>query len=528
MQKLEKKKGERMRILSQIFKAGRNLTGKLSMNKNKAARMQQRTLRKMLLKAEYTEYGKEYDFTSILESENLYDSFRKMVPLSDYSKMYTWWQRSYHGERDICWPGKVKYFALSSGTSEGASKFIPVTTDMLKAIKKASLRQMFSIAKTDLPKDYLTKHYLMIGGSTDLTFNGEVFSGDLSGITTQNVPFWFDRLSKPQMEIRKERDWEEKIAQITAEAKKWDVVMIAGVPAWIQLLFENIIKTYNVNSIHDVWPHFSVYLHGGVALEPYKKSLDALMGRPIMYFETYLASEGFIAYQSKLDSKGMKLVFRNNMFYEFIPFNKDNFRENGELKEDPEIISIADVEINKEYAILLTTCAGAWRYMIGDVVKFVSLDECEIKITGRTKHFLSLCGEHLSVDNMNKAIEILANEYSVPFNEYTVKGVPHGNFFAHQWYIACDSNHMDKAAFKKRLDEVLKELNDDYATERLHALKDIHVELVPSSFFIEWMARNGKLGSQNKFPRVLSNDRYADWVAYLKEKGVGAAPIAAE
>ncbi len=506
-----------MSILGQILEQGKSFSEILRFNRKVAQRYQMNTLKKMLYKAQNTAFGKEYGFSDILIAKDIYQTFQEKVPVSNYSLMFPWWQRAYKGEANVCWPGKTKYFAMSSGTTEGASKYIPFTTDMMKAITRASTRQMIQIVKTDIPKDYLAKNYLMIGGSTDLHFDGKVYSGDLSGITASNLPGWFERFSRPGDEIRREKDWKDKIARIAKHAPEWDVVMIAGVPAWIKLMFETIIEKYHLKTIHDLWPNLMVYLHGGVALEPYRKSLDALTGKPLMYFETYLASEGFVAYQRKLDSTGMRLVLKNNMFYEFVPFTSENFTETGEMKPNPQVLGLDEVEEGKEYAILLTTCSGAWRYMIGDTIRFTNLDQCEIKITGRTKHFLSLCGEHLSVDNMNKAIEMLSEQYNCPIAEFTVKGVPYQGFFAHQWFIACDNNHMNPASVRIKLDDALKFLNDDYKTERLHALKDVLVELLPEKVFMSWMEKKGKMGSQHKFPRVLSDELYADWVQHVKE-----------
>ncbi|MBL7836649.1 MAG: GH3 auxin-responsive promoter family protein, partial [Bacteroidetes bacterium] len=296
----------RKKILKQLVNAGKRVALPFAFNQEKAYRHQMRTLKKLLQKAEHTEFGKHYNFKEILDSKLLYKAFKQHVPLMDYSGMHLWWQKAYNGAENITWPGKIEYFALSSGTSEGSSKYIPVSQDMLKSITRTSLRQIISIAKTDIPKDFLTKDYLMISGSTSLYFNdeGKTYAGDLSGITSGNVPGWFDRFSKPSHDIRSEKSWQNKIDRMVEEAPNWDVVAIAGVPAWIQILFENIIERYHLKTIHDLWPNFSVYIWGGVAIEPYKKSLDHLMGQPIMYFETYLASEGFVAYQAKRDGKG--------------------------------------------------------------------------------------------------------------------------------------------------------------------------------------------------------------------------------
>lgn len=510
----------RKRILKQIVNAGKRVALPFALNQEKAYRHQMRTLKKLLEKAENTEFGKTFGFKEIIDSKFLYKAYKQNVPLMDYSKMHEWWQKAYNGSENITWPGKIEYFALSSGTSEGASKYIPVSQDMLKSITRTSLRQIISIAKTDIPKDFLTKDYLMISGSTSLYFNdeGKTYAGDLSGITSGKVPGWFDRFSKPSHDIRGEKSWQNKIDRIVEEAPNWDVVAIAGVPAWIQILFENIIERYHLKNIHDLWPNFSVFIWGGVALEPYKKSLDELMGQPIMYFETYLASEGFVAYQAKKDGRGMRLNFRNGMFFEFVPFNENNFDENGNLRPDAVTLNIKQVELDKEYAIILTTCSGAWRYLIGDTVKFVDLDNCEIRITGRVKHFLSICGEHLSVDNMNTAISMLSDELGAPINEYTVKGITKNNRHMHKWYIACDKKGLSEKEIAAKLDAYLCEVNDDYATERKHALKEVSVKLLPSDVFISWMQEQGKFGSQNKFPRVLTNSKYNEWLEFL---GVG-------
>jgi hypothetical protein len=241
------------------------------------------------------------------------------------------------------------------------------------------------------------------------------------------------------------------------------------------------------------------------------------MGKPIMYLETYLASEGFVAFQTSPNSKGMKLNFKNGMFFEFVPFNELNFDETGNMRPNAVALSIKQVELHKEYALLLTTCSGAWRYLIGDTVKFVDLEDCEIKITGRTKHFLSVCGEHLSVDNMNKGIERLSETLNVPINEYTVKGESEDKNHVHQWYIACNDKSVKPEEASALLDTYLCELNDDYATERKHALKEVKVKLIPSELFLNWMLEQGKYGSQSKFPRVLTDAKYKEWVDFVNK-----------
>lgn len=512
----------RKKILKQIVNAGRRLTLPFTLNQDKAYRQQLRTLKKLLSKAEHTDYGKAYNFSAVLKSKTVYRSYKQLVPIMEYSKMHEWWQKAYNGSENVSWPGKIDFFALSSGTSEGSSKYIPVSEDMIKSITKASLRQIISIAKTDIPKDYLAKDYLIIGGSTSLYFNdqGDTYAGDLSGITSSNVPGWFDRFSKPSPDIRSEKSWQIKIDRMVEEAPDWDVVAIAGVPAWIQILFENIIAKYRLKNIHDIWPNFSVYIWGGVAIEPYRKSLDALLERPIMYFETYLASEGFVAYQAKKGASGMRLNFKNGMFFEFVPFNEDNFDEDNNLRANASCMNIRQVKKDQDYAILLSTCSGAWRYLIGDTIRFTDIESCEIKITGRTKHFLSVCGEHLSVDNMNTAISQLSDFLGEPINEYTVKGISKHKAHSHLWYIACDKEGLDEKEIAAKLDEFLCLCNDDYATERKHALKEVKVKILPLNTFILWMQEQGKFGSQNKFPRVLSNSKYDEWLQFLSDQTI--------
>lgn len=299
------------------------------------------------------------------------------------------------------------------------------------------------------------------------------------------------------------------------DANEWDIGLIAGVPAWYQLLFEKITEHYQVENIHQIWPNLNVFIHGGVSFQPYKNSFSKYLGKEITYLETYLASEGFLAYQDA-GCKHMKLVLDNGIYFEFVPFNNLNFDEEGQLNELPEIIPIEDVEEFKDYAILISTCAGAWRYLIGDTIQFVSKSNNEIIITGRTKMFLNLCGEHLTVDNMNKAIRLTGEELGIYINEYSVCGVPYKGFFAHHWYIGIEGAYANPQQIKEVLDKNLKKLNDDYATERSAALKDVLVDVLPLKIFYEWMDKNGKFGAQNKFPRVLKNDRLKDWQHFIK------------
>ncbi|MFZ1807767.1 MAG: GH3 auxin-responsive promoter family protein [Cyclobacteriaceae bacterium] len=510
-----------MAILGTLLKKGIKLRENLEQEYSSPAELQKQELKHLLITASQTEFGKYYGFQNILkhfrkEDREFYDSFRAVVPIHDYNKIYEdWWHLSLKGAKNICWPGRIKYFALSSGTSESSSKYIPVTKEMTKAIQKTSIRQILTLSKYELPNNFFGAGILMIGGSTHLNRKGSYFEGDLSGIQAARLPFWFQHFYKPGKKIAKTRSWDAKLEDIVKTAYEWDIGIIVGVPAWIQILLEKIIDHYKVKHIHEIWPNLSVYVHGGVSFDPYKKGFAKLLGKPIHYIETYLASEGFVAYQAFPERKSMRLVLNNGIFYEFIPFVDKNFNSSGEVKPDAESLYIDQVEEGKEYAILLSTCSGAWRYLIGDVIKFVSVEESEIIITGRTKHFLSLCGEHLSVDNMNKAIEVVSDEMNIDVKEFTVAGVPHGSLFAHHWFIGTN-DEVDAKVLRDKLDQRLKELNDDYAVERSAALKEVKVDIFPVKTFYDWMESKGKTGGQNKFPRVLKKAQLDEWMDYLE------------
>ncbi|MFH1120080.1 MAG: GH3 auxin-responsive promoter family protein [Bacteroidota bacterium] len=510
-----------MPILGSIIKSAIELPGKIPLEKirrSKPEKQQAATLRKLLRSAQYTSFGEAYDFAGILKKKDIVKAFRQQVPVHDYNSIHQmWWYRTLNGEAFVSWPGKVKYFALSSGTSEASSKYIPVTADMLKAIRKTSIKQLYILPKYNLPRDFYERGILMLGGSTHLHFNGTYYEGDLSGITTGNIPFWFQHFYKPGRRISKERDWTTKLDEIVKNAKDWDIGVVSGVPAWVQILMERIIKHYDVKTIHDVWPNLSIYVHGGVSFAPYAKTFEKLLSKPLIYIETYLASEGFIAFQSRPDTNAMQLVLDNGLFYEFVPFNEENFDTDGEIRQNATSCTIDCVEEGKEYALLLSSCAGAWRYLIGDTIKFTSKALSEIVITGRTKHFLNLCGEHLSQENMNRAIQLLEEQLNIPVPEFTVAGIEHDSMFAHKWYLGTtkDPATIDLQAIRERIDQNLKDLNDDYRVERIAAIREVIIEVLPLHLFYDYMKLRGKEGGQNKFPRVIKNEKLAHWEAYL-------------
>jgi hypothetical protein len=489
-------------------------------------RQQLKVLKRLLRIARFTQFGQAYKFDQILMSRHPGKKFQQLVPTYNYSKLYEeWWHKAVEGTPDVCWPGLVKYFALSSGTSEASSKYIPITKELIRSNNITSFKQLVSLAKyQDVPKSALGKGWLMLGGSTQLQKGATYYAGDLSGIQQKKIPFWFQGLGlyKPGKKIAREKDWAKKLVEIVENAPNWDIGFIIGVPAWLQLCMEKIIERYKVKNIHEIWPNLAFYVHGGVAMEPYKKGFEKLLGKPITYIETYLASEGFLAYQNRQDAKGgMHLALNNNIFFEFVPFDDKNFDSEGNMVENPEVYMIHEIEENKDYSILISTNAGAWRYTIGDTIRLIDKERSEIIITGRTKHFLSLVGEHLSVDNMNKAIEMVSEELNISIPEFTVAGVPHGSFFAHHWYIATDDK-ADKDVLRVRIDEKLKELNDDYEVERKHALKDVLVTVLSEDVFLQFMHSKGKVGGQHKFPRVLKGKMLEDWQKFLKNSKVVA------
>jgi GH3 auxin-responsive promoter len=490
----------------------------LQLPKNSPRNQQIKVLKKLLKKAADTEFGKAYNFDEIINSKHPGKKFQELVPVHDYNKIFNgWWKKTLDGTANVTWPGQYPYYALSSGTSEAASKYIPLTKDMLRSHKIDMAKQYLSLlGYKKLPLNAVGKSMLMIGGTTDLQ-KGEPgwLAGDLSGILAKTKPFWFEGIYKPGRKVAAIKDWNKKLEKIVEDAPKWDIGFVVGVPAWCQLCIEKIIERYNLKTIHDLWPNLGFFVHGGVAFTPYKKSFENLCGKPITYIENYLSSEGFIGYVDRQNANGIKLILDNWLFLEFVPFNEKNFDENGNIVAKPETLMIHEVELGKEYALLMSTNSGAWRYLIGDTIKFVDLERNEILITGRTKFFLSLVGEHLSVDNMNHAVQKACNELNISIPEFTVAGIPHGTFFAHKWYIATN-DEVDNHKLVKIIDDHLRFLNDDYATERDSALKEVFVEIYTEKTFMNFMALKGKLGSQHKFPRVLKGKILEEWESFLK------------
>lgn len=478
--------------------------------------IQEKQLQELIETAKDTLFGEKYNFNEILESADIYESFRKHVPIFQYEFMFEkFWHKSIAGVKDVTWPGRITNFALTSGTTNASSKRIPVSSEMLNGIKKSCLYQVLTLTELELPGTFYQKHVLCVGGSTSLTKINDQYEGDLSGILTGNVPNWLNPFTKPNKKIRSINDWDEKLELIVENAHKWDVGIICGVPAWINIMVQRIKAFYKVKSIFDIWPNLKFYIHGGVAFDPYIQAFNELFEEKVIYLDTYLASEGFFAYQTAT-SDSLELIVDNGIFYEFIPFNSDHFDADGNLINYETAYHLHEIEENKEYALLISTNSGAFRYLIGDTIRFSNLEKLKFKITGRTKHFLSLCGEHLSVDNMTQAITELSMDLGISIDEFAVRGQKNINEnFIHHWYIATDSP-LNSLNFKYDLDQKLRELNADYNIERNFALEDIKVDVLPTKVFYDFLKMKDKYGSQHKFPRVLKGKLADDWVKYLE------------
>ncbi len=507
-----------MALLGQIIKRYLKIQSKFTLRNASPRRYQQLELERLLKTAQNTQFGKYYDFKGILEHRSPYDLFAKNIPYHNYSSMYKeWWHFSHEGEPNVAWPGKVKYFALSSGTSESASKHIPVTDEMVKSTKKTGFKQFCSLLNFNLPDSVFSKGVLMLGGTTALHEKGDYYEGDMSGISAKEMPKWLSYFFyKPGQRISKRPRWEDRINLIVRNAKKWDVSIVAGVPAWVQIVLEQVVQYHKVENIHDIWPNLSLYIHGGVSFEPYRDNFKNVLGRNIQYIETYMASEGSFGFQSRPGKRGISLVTNNQIFYEFVPFTSDNFTDDGEIKQGARAYRIHEVVENKDYAIVISSCSGAWRYLIGDVLRFTDVAHAEIIIVGRTKQFLSLCGEHLSVDNMNRAIEVAQQKLGVAIKEFTVIGFPYDGMFAHRWYVSCDTT-VNTNELKDIIDQTLCEVNDDYKVERTSALKDIFLEVLPSKTFLQFLEKKGKTGAMNKFPRVMKGKQKEEWETFVND-----------
>ena len=465
-----------------------------------------------LFKAEYTEYGKLYGFNSISN----YDDFRERVPIVHYEDFEPYIEKARQGQKDVIWPGQIRNFAKSSGTTNAKSKYIPITEDSLEHCHMKAGKDMVSIYANNHPDNQLfTNKNLRLGGSATLYEQFNTKFGDLSAILIENLPFWVEITTVPSKKVSLMSEWESKLTAIVQEVTKQDVGSILGVPSWMMVLLQRVLKETGQQNIGELWPNLEVFFHGGISFTPYREQYKQLIGRDINYYEIYNASEGFFGIQDIPGSQEMLLMLDYGIFYEFIPMEDIH-------KENPRIFTIENVELGKNYAIVITTNGGLWRYMIGDTVKFTSTSPYRIKITGRTKHYINAFGEELMINNVEEALRKACEITESSISDFT--GAPvfmvNGESGAHEWIFQFTKEPNDLQKFTMVFDEHLKAINSDYEAKRYNnmTLKAPIVHIAKQNLFYDWMALRGKLGGQNKVPR-LSNDReYIDPLLELNTK----------
>jgi hypothetical protein len=505
-----------MAILGAIIKSAIDLRGAVvSEPSPKVA--QEKVLQQLLQKAKNTAFGKHYNFKAILNSTSPTETFAATIPYHDYNKIKNeWWHKVIEGGKDITWPGVPSYFALSSGTTGKTSKRIPVTDDMIEAIRNTGIKQVGALSNFELPIDFFEKEIMMLGSSTDLNKRGTFLEGEISGISASNIPFWFQGYYKPGEDIAKIDDWDERVKTIAQQAHQWDIGALSGIPSWIELMLKEVIDYNKLEHIHEIWPNLQVYTSGGVAFQPYEKSFNLLLGHPITIIDTYLASEGFIAFQNRPETTAMRLVTDNGIYFEFVPFEPKYIKEDGSLTDDAPSIKIDEVEENKDYVLIISTVSGAWRYIIGDTISFTDKERAEIIITGRTKFFLNVVGSQLSVNKMETALREVEQEFDIEIPEFTLSAVKIDDEFYHSWYLGTESK-IEPNKIAQYLDKCLKNANKNYKVARSKSLKGIRVATVSPNIFYEWNGKNKKKGGQVKMARVMKEKKFNEWEAFVSD-----------
>lgn len=464
--------------------------------------VQQEWLKRLLETAKDTEWGRKYDYSTI----ETYEQFNQRVPLQDYDTLKTFIERARRGEQNILWPGETRWFAKSSGTTSDKSKFIPVTEDSLDECHYNGGRDMVAIHCKNNPETMLfTGKNLGLAGSyqIDKFDDYESYHGDLSAIVIQNLPLWAEFLRAPDLSIALIDDWEKKLDKMARATMDENVTSIAGVPSWLLILLKRILELKGKKSISEVWPSLEVFFHGGVNFLPYKEQFKLLFNsESVSFIELYNASEGFFGIQDQTDSDELLLMLDYGIYYEFIPMEI--------WGKDAKAIPLAEVVQDKNYAIVISTNAGLWRYIIGDTVKFTSLTPYRFKITGRTKHFINAFGEELIIDNADNAIKVACEKTGSIVKEYTA--APAFMIDAasgyHEWLIEFERQPENIGYFGEVLDNALKSLNSDYEAKRYNnfILRTPQIHIASKNLFYKWMKSSNKLGAQHKVVR-LSNDR---------------------
>ncbi|MCD6366036.1 MAG: GH3 auxin-responsive promoter family protein [Bacteroidales bacterium] len=464
-------------------------------------------------KAKDTEFGKKYGFGDIEKVSQ----FQERVPVRTYDELKPMIQRVLKGEPNILWPGTTRWFAKSSGTTADKSKFIPVTEDALNDCHFRGGKDILAIYLSQFPESkVLAGKSLSIGGSHQINeINNDAYYGDLSAVIIQNLPFWAEIKRTPKLKTALIADWEEKMEKMARETINDNVTSIAGVPSWTLVLMRRILEITGKTNLLEIWPDLEAFFHGGVSFLPYQKQFKEIIPSEKMHFlETYNASEGFFALQDDISKDDLLLVLDYGIFYEFIPFDE---LEDGNYKA----LTIAEVEKEKNYAMVISTNGGLWRYLIGDTVKFTSLYPHKIKITGRIKHYINVFGEELMVDNVEEALKTAIRKTNSAIADYTVAPVfmDKKQKGRHQWAIEFVTPPKDLEYFTDLLDNALKSVNSDYEAKRYKdlSIQKLTIDVVKPGTFYRWLQERGKLGGQNKVPRLSNNRKFLEEILKLNE-----------
>lgn len=468
---------------------------------NHPAVAQREVLQHLVTAAQYTEFGKKYGFSRLFNLKE----FKKRVPIHEYPDLKPYIERMMAGEENILWNEPIKWFAKSSGTTSEKSKFIPMSDESLKDNHYQANKDVLTNYYKNFPgSDLLTGKGLVVGGSHQINkLNENIQYGDLSAVLMQNSPFWGQWLRTPELSIALLDEWETKIEKLAQTTSLENVSSLAGVPTWTLILLKRILEITGKKTIKEVWPNLELYINGGVSFVPYREQFEKIIGAPINYLEVYNASEGFFAAQEKPGDNGMTLFTEHGVFYEFMPIEEYK-------KQNPVTLGLADVQLHKNYAPVISTTGGLWRYLIGDTIQFTSLNPYRIKVSGRLKHYMNAFGEEVIVDNADHAIALAAQKTNAIVNDYTAAPVyfTESSNGAHEWLIEFDKEPADMQTFTRELDAALKSLNSDYEAKRHKniALRMPIVKSIPMGVFNKWLHNKGKMGGQHKVPR-LSNER---------------------
>jgi len=464
--------------------------------------VQEELLFKLLNTAKNTEFGKEHHFSSIRD----YTDFTNVVPIQKYESIEPLIERCRNGEQNLFWPTSIKWFAKSSGTTNAKSKFIPVSDEALEYCHMKAGKDMLCLyINNNEDTQLFTGKGLKLGGSTAIYQDNNSYFGDLSAIITENLPFWADFSSAPSIEIASMSEWETKMEAIIDETVTENITSLVGVPSWMLVLLHRVLEKTGKDNILEVWPNLEVYFHGGVNFNPYKEQYKKLIPKEdFKYYETYNASEGFFGIQDRSDSDELLLMLDYGIFYEFIPMTTYD-------GENSKAIPISQVKKDINYAVIITTNGGLWRYLIGDTVKFTSIAPYRIKITGRTKHFINVFGEELIIENAEEALKVACEKTNATITDYTVAPIfmVDDKSGGHEWMIEFKTEPKSIEYFTELLDNALKTINSDYEAKRYHnmTLSLPKINSADKGLFYKWLKQKQKLGGQHKVPR-LSNTRW--------------------